>query len=142
MEEPPAQVRALLNLLADPAVQKWLEKQGLAQAATPPAFAVSTESVSDYFSSRVGAIREHMIALFAALLDLPYQFKKAIGHLQAEIPTRGTVPLLVLAFAVLGFGVEWLFRKATQHTAATSTGFLWRPPTTACGSAPPALLWP
>src|SRR5262245_34284484 len=29
--EPPAQVRALINLLADPAVQKWLEKAGVAE---------------------------------------------------------------------------------------------------------------
>jgi moderate conductance mechanosensitive channel len=115
-EEPPAQVRALLNLLTDPAVQKWLEKQGLPQTATPPAFAGLEESVSDYFSSRVGAIRKHIIAVVATLPDLPSQFERAIGLLQAQIPRRGTVLLLVLVFAALGFGVEWLFRKATQNT--------------------------
>src|SRR5208282_3526344 len=36
-EEPPAQVRALLNLLADTTVQKWLEQQGAAKAAAAPA---------------------------------------------------------------------------------------------------------
>jgi small-conductance mechanosensitive channel len=114
-EEPPAQVRALLNLLTDPAVQKWLEKQGLSQATAPPAFAGLEGSVSDYFSYRAGAIRQHVIAVVAALPDLPNQFERAIGLLQAQIPRRGTVLLLVLVFAALGFGVEWLFRKATQN---------------------------
>jgi small-conductance mechanosensitive channel len=115
-DEPPAQVRALLNLLSDPAVQKWLEKQSLSEAAAPPAHPTSEEPVSVYFSSRVGAIREHIIALVLALPDLPNQFERAIGRLQAEIPRRGTVLLLVLVFAALGFGIEWLFRKATQNT--------------------------
>ena len=55
---------------------------------------------------------------------------------------------LLAVFAALGFGVEWLFRKATQNIRAPSTGFLWRPRTTACVSSPrasplpSAWLWP
>jgi small-conductance mechanosensitive channel len=121
-EEPPAQVRALLNLLADPTVQKWLEKQGLSKAVAPPAHAASEASVSDYFSHYVGATREHIIALVAALPDLPDRFQRAIDLLQEEIPRRGTVLLLVFVFAALGFGVEWLFRKATQATRERLNG--------------------
>ena len=74
------------------------------------------ETVSEYINSRVGATREHIGALAAALPGLPSQFEEAVGLIRAEIPTRGTVPVLVLAFAALGFGVEWLFRRATQKT--------------------------
>jgi small-conductance mechanosensitive channel len=112
--ETPLKVHDFLVLLADPSVQKWLEKQDLSAAA--PAHAKENESVSHYFVSRVGAVREHIIALAAALPDLPSAFERVVDRLQAEVPRRGTVVLLVLVFAGLGFGVEWLFRKATQKT--------------------------
>jgi hypothetical protein len=71
---------------------------------------------SEYTDSRVGATREHIGNLAATVPDLPNQFEQAVSLLRAEIPTRGTVLVLVLAFAALGYGVEWLFRKATQKT--------------------------
>jgi small-conductance mechanosensitive channel len=109
------QIAELMALLADPKVREWLEKQSAAEASynnkrTPD---VETNSVSHYFDTRVGATREHIAALAAAVPDLPNQFARGVGLLQAEIPTRGTVLLLVVVFAALGFGVEWLFRKAT-----------------------------
>jgi small-conductance mechanosensitive channel len=109
------QIAELLALLADPKVRDWLEKQRAAEAAhnDKPAPDTETNSVSHYFDTRVGATREHIAALAAAVPDLPNQFERAVGLLQAEIPTRGTVLLLVVVFAVLGFGVEWLFRKGT-----------------------------
>ena len=108
------EIAEFMALLADPKVQKWLVEQHPAQAshkAKPP-----TETVSHYVDTHVAAIREHFIALGVALPDLPNQFEQAVGNLEAEIPTRGTVVGLVLAFAALGFGVEWLFRKATRKT--------------------------
>jgi moderate conductance mechanosensitive channel len=108
--------RLLLTLLGDPTVQKWLENQGLPKAAGAPAHDKSDESVSHYFYTRVRETREHVVALASALPDLPNQFERGVGLLQAEIPRRGTVLLLVLVFAGLGFAVEWLFRKATQKT--------------------------
>jgi small-conductance mechanosensitive channel len=102
-------------LLANPKVQKWLlEQQHAAEAAEKPK--PHEETVSEYIDSRVGATREHIGALAAALPGLPNRFEEAVGLILAEIPTRGTVPVLVLAFAALGYGVEWLFRKATQKT--------------------------
>ncbi|HKM73807.1 MAG TPA: mechanosensitive ion channel domain-containing protein, partial [Stellaceae bacterium] len=77
---------------------------------------VETDSVSEYFDTRIRATREHVTALVSALPDLPNQFDRGVGLLQAEIPRRGTVLFLVLVFAGLGLGVEWLFRKTTQKT--------------------------
>jgi small-conductance mechanosensitive channel len=116
-QNPPAQVRALLNLLADPSVQKWLEKQDLPEAAAPPAHAKSADSVSSYFAAHVSAVREHLAALAAALPDLPNQFAHGTDLLQADLAGRGRFPILrlVLVFGALGCGAELLFRKATQR---------------------------
>src|SRR5271169_5560190 len=110
------EVAAFIALLGDPKVQKWLEQQHAAEASHEPAPDAETSSVSDYFDSRVRATREHIVALVSALPDLPNQFERGVDLLQAEIPRRGTVLLLVLVFASLGLGVEWLFRKTTQKT--------------------------
>jgi moderate conductance mechanosensitive channel len=110
----PPEIAEFMALLADPKVRKWLEQQHAAEAAHKPA--PQAEPISQSIDALVGATREHIAALVAVLPDLPNQFERAIGLLQAEIPTRGTVPLLVVIFAAFGFGVEWLFRKATLKT--------------------------
>ena len=110
----PPEIAEFMALLANPKIQKWLVEQHPAEAAEKPK--PHEETVSEYIDARVGATREHIGALAAALPDLPNQFEEAVGLIRTEIPTRGTVPVLVLAFAALGFVVEWLFRKATQKT--------------------------
>jgi moderate conductance mechanosensitive channel len=112
---PPPEIAAFMTLLADPKVQKWLlEEQHAVKASQKPA--PEEETVSQYVDARIVATREHFAALGSALPDLPNQFERAYGRVRADIPTRGTVLALVLLFAALGFGVEWLFRKATQNT--------------------------
>jgi hypothetical protein len=67
------QVAEFIALLGDPKVQKWLEEQQhAAKASQKPA--PHEETVSEYIDSRVGATREHIGALAAALPDLPSQF--------------------------------------------------------------------
>jgi small-conductance mechanosensitive channel len=110
----PPEIAEFMALLADPKVQKWLEQQHPAEVSHKPV--PQAESVSQSVDSLVGATREHIGALATALPDLPNQFERGIGLLQAEIPTRGTVALLVVVFAAFGFGVEWVFRRATQKT--------------------------
>jgi small-conductance mechanosensitive channel len=110
----PPEIAEFMALLADPKVQKWLEQQHPAEASHKPV--PQAESVSQSVDSLVGATREHIGALATALPDLPNQFERGIGLLQADIPTRGTVALLVVVFAAFGFGVEWVFRRATQKT--------------------------
>ncbi|HUK09482.1 MAG TPA: mechanosensitive ion channel family protein [Stellaceae bacterium] len=109
----PTKIDELMGLLADPAVRDWLERQHAAEAAHEAAPSAETTPLS-YFDSRVSATREHIVALFGALPDLPNQFERAVGLLQADIPQRGTVLLMVIVFGALGSGVEWLYRKTTQ----------------------------
>jgi small-conductance mechanosensitive channel len=107
-------IHELVTLLADPGVQKWLKEEDEKKSAAEHVKNAGDESVSHYFVARLRAIREHLAALAGAVPELPNQFERGVGLLQAEIPRRGTVVLLVLLFAGLGYGVEWLFRKATQ----------------------------
>jgi moderate conductance mechanosensitive channel len=116
----PPEIAEFIALLADPKVQKWLEQQHAAETAHKPA--PQAESISQSIDSLVSATREHIAVLVTALPDLPNQLKRAIGLLQADIPTRGTVPLLIVVFAALGFGIEWLFRRATRKTRGRLDG--------------------
>ena len=115
------QIAEFMALLADPKVRDWLEKQGAVEAShSKPA--PKEETISQYVDARIGATREHFVALGSALPDLPNDFERAYSVVQADIPRRGTVVVLVLVFAALGFGVEWLFRKATQNTRERLVG--------------------
>jgi moderate conductance mechanosensitive channel len=117
----PPEIAEFIALLADPKVQKWLEQQHVAaEAARKPA--PQAESVSQSIDSLVGATREHVAALATALPDLPNQFERAIELLQADIPTRGTVLLLIVVFAACGLGIEWLFRRATRNVRGRLDG--------------------
>ncbi len=113
----PPKIHELLTLLADPKVQEWLEKQGEAKAASGPASETADSSISHEFDSHVVAIREHIVALGAALPDLPNQIEAARSLISEDLGSHGRVKglLLLAVFVGLGFGVEWLFRKATQR---------------------------
>src|SRR6516165_12498481 len=99
-------VHEFITLLADPGIQKWLKEEDEKKSAAESSKGAADQSVSHYFASRLSTIREHIYALASALPDLPNQFERGFGLLQAEIPRRGTVLLLVLVFAGLGFGVR------------------------------------
>jgi small-conductance mechanosensitive channel len=111
-EEPPAQVRALLNLLSDTTVQKWLEKQGAAKVAAASA-PETDNSVEDYLDRRAGVIHEQIDGLARAIPDLPNQFEQAAARDSAMNGAHGRAWALfnLGVFLALGFAAEWLFRK-------------------------------
>jgi small-conductance mechanosensitive channel len=118
---PPAQVQHLLDLLADPAVRDWLDKQraggpalppsGLGQETAPPGTAGS------YMASRTDAVRQHIRALVAAAPDVPDEIERLLVILSLDLEERGFVEvlLLVVGFVILGFGAEWAFYRATRR---------------------------
>ena len=114
-EATPEKIQELMTLLADPKVRDWLEQESKAEAASKQA--VTEESVSQALDSRLGAIREHIVALTGTVPDLPNQFERGHDLVTADLGEHGrTKALLLLAvFVGLGTGVEWLFRKATQR---------------------------
>lgn len=109
-KDTPPQVRQLLDLLADPAVRDWLQQQHAAQAAAAAPADVET-TPSSLLADRVAAIHQHLQTLAAALPTLPDEFERAWIILSLEFEEHGLVSvlLLILAFAALGFGAEWLF---------------------------------
>jgi len=64
-----AKVQQLLELLADPRVQKSLEER--VKSAAKPAEAAADASISSYWNARLTAVREHIAALLIILPDLP-----------------------------------------------------------------------
>jgi len=134
-EATPEKIQELMTLLADPNVRDWLEQESKAQAIQARESDTEGNSVSHEFDSHVAAIREHIVALGAALPDLPNQIETAHSLVSEDLGSHGRVKgLLMLAvFIGLGFGVEWLFRKATrtirrrldEHPLETVNDRLW-----------------
>ena len=123
-EATPKQIQELMTLLADPKVRDWLEQESKAKAAQARATDAEAISISHEFDSRVAGIREHIVALGAALPDLPKQIEHAHGLVSADLGDHGRIEGLSLlaVFVVLGFGVEWLFRRATGRIRARLDG--------------------
>src|SRR5215469_2356882 len=110
-------IHEFVTLLADPKIQQWLKEQDQAKATTGSRLDSAEMSMSHYLDGRLGAIREHIVALGGTIPDLPNQFLRGRARITEDLGENGRVKaLLFLAvFVGLGIGVEWLFRKATQR---------------------------
>ncbi len=112
--DPQAKVERLFELLGDPGVQAWLEQHRAGTAPAPAA--VSDMTMAASAASQLSDVRGHLRGLAAALPKLPAEFERAAIILSLEFEDRGLVGvlLLVAGFVALGFGAEWLFRRATR----------------------------
>jgi hypothetical protein len=125
-------IRALMTLLAE----QWLEEQGVAKSAAPPA-QQTDPSFDDYVNSAAGAIHDQIVALARAIPDLLQEFERAAARVAAVDPDSGRGQVLLdlgifgdryyvatrrlavaaqafvnlAVFGAFGFGAEWLFRK-------------------------------
>jgi small-conductance mechanosensitive channel len=108
----PAQVRQLLDLLRDPAVRAWLERE---RALGEPAAAAAP--ASDPVTGQLDAIRNQIAGLGAAVPRLPIE----LGHIAetslAQVRERGILPVLVIlvGFLALGGGLEWLYWRLSRR---------------------------
>ena len=112
----PSEIQALLNLLADPKVQAWLEKQNKTEPA-PAADKPSLESPQQVMATHVEAVREHLSGMVGVMPDMPAQFAHAADVFDAKLGNRRPERILglVIAFVALGFGAEALFWRATKR---------------------------
>ena len=110
-------IHEFVTLLADPKIQQWLKEQDQAKATTGSPLDSAEMSMSHYLDGRLGAIREHIVALGCTIPDLPNQFWRGRARITEDLGENGRVKALLLLaiFLGLGIGVEWLFRKATQR---------------------------
>jgi len=107
----PEKVKELVQLLADPDVQRWIVQQRGAPAPVQGASAATDPGGDAMMSGQIDAIRTHLAALQGAFPKVPGALAEASERVHAEMAAygMGSVFLLVAAFAALGFGVERLF---------------------------------
>lgn len=113
----PEKVKALLDLLAEPSVQTWLEKQRAQvpePAAEEPGAAIAA---STYLDMRLAATRDHLAAMAAALPTLYPQIASALNLVAADVRNAGVLRslVLILTLIVLGGGTEWVAARSTRH---------------------------
>ena len=116
-EAPPHQVELLLDLLRDPAVQQWLERQptvGAAAQAEQPAPA-QQQSAGGYFAHRLEYLRNNLHLLAAARHKLPAELERAGIILSLEFEEHGLIALLLLTaiFVGVGFLFVWAYWRLT-----------------------------
>lgn len=107
-EPAPEKVRELLQILSDPDVQRWIEQQRAAPATAIAAHAAADEAV---LAGQIDGVRAHIAAVGNAIPRVPGALADVFSRLRGAMATHGmgSVLVLVVAFAALGFGVERLF---------------------------------
>jgi small-conductance mechanosensitive channel len=117
-EPSPEQVRALAELLRDPAIQSWLQAEAAAlpprtdtAAPTPGEPATARQMIAGRLDATRGFLRE----LAATVPTLPGELERAWTILYLELQEQGLLSVvgLLALFVALGFGLEWLFWWAT-----------------------------
>jgi hypothetical protein len=119
-------VHELVVLLADPTVQEWLKQEEAKKSAAEPAPESAENSVSYLMDARLGAIREHIVALSAAVPDLPNQFERAVSLLQAESQFEGPSCCWSLCSRVWALASSGCIARRRRRHASASTVSLWR----------------
>jgi hypothetical protein len=126
------QVRAWLDLTSDPQVRAWLDQRKGGNMAPPgPASPRASASSGDSFGlsevmDHLARIQAHFRALIAALPHVPGDFAVVGKTLRNgfEKQELWRMARLLLFFLGLGYGIEWLYRRATWryrlHTADIS----------------------
>jgi small-conductance mechanosensitive channel len=109
----PDDLRALSDLLKKPSIRTWLDAQSHAPAAA--AGEAEPASMLQAMASDLDAARAFLRALAAGLPDLPAQLGTVRATVMAEAQERGLLALVgpLLAFAALGYLVQFLFWRAT-----------------------------
>ena len=117
-EPTPDQVKTLLNLLADPVVKGWIEKEtkGAPPAPAQSELAADEAGIAAYLEGQMLAARSHVGALAAAAPGLPGAWSAAVARMRQEHAGwfPGQNAILLAAFAGLGLLVEWLVGRVTS----------------------------
>ena len=121
--DPPPKVRELLDLIGDPQVRAWLDQRKNLAVAKSQAELHDRDQASDHtveldaVVGQLGRIRSHIASLIATLPHISEDFRDAGEMLASELQGRELWRMLRLfvVFIGLGYGCEWLFRRATAR---------------------------
>jgi len=77
-----------------------------------------------YLATHVDTVREHVAALWTAAPGLPAELSRVYENMVQEAMARGPGKIagLIVAFLLLGFAVEGVYRKVVRPTADTRPG--------------------
>ena len=117
--ELPAKVREFVGLMDDPQVRAWLAKQ-IEVKPEPVAPPDKPDAELNAFVAHFDLIRAHFAALAQVIPTLPEQFEQAakVAGGQVEQHSFRRALFLLALFLGLGFGLEWLFWRATTRFQA------------------------
>ncbi len=104
----PEKVRELLQILADPQVQGWIEQQ----RAAPATAATAAQPAGDaMMAGQIDGVRAHLASIGEAAPKVRGALADAAAKVHGEMAAHGVDHffLLLAAFAALGFGMERLF---------------------------------
>nr|WP_260694115.1 mechanosensitive ion channel family protein [Rhizobium laguerreae] len=110
-------IREFIKMLDDPDIRAWLETKPVQPADNPSAPAASQITAWEV------AIRNHLVALRNAFPRLLGDAANAVQIVRTEINNHGFATILVLfaALLALGFGAEWLFKRAIGGARQSSS---------------------
>jgi small-conductance mechanosensitive channel len=118
--ELPPKVRELLDLMGDPQVRAWLDqrkgntstKAETASPEIPPSHGDSVEL--NEVLTRLAQVQRHLATLLAGIPKVAEDISMAGEMLAGELKRQELLRMLRLLalFVGLGYGVEWLFRRA------------------------------
>ncbi len=120
---PPAKVEELIKLLDDPEIKAWITTKG----TPPPSAEVPAVPTASDFMLWSNTVRAHLRSIAQAIPAVPGEFMGARSTIMTEISGHrpGAILLLFVAFAALGFGAEFAFRRlvgeASGRNVASAT---------------------
>jgi len=111
-QEPSEKVRVLLQMLADPEVQRWVEQQ---RSAPAPSTSAGVAGDSPMLAGQIDGMRAHLAEIAAAVPRVRGSWAEVAARVHGEMRSHGVDHffLLLAAFAALGFGVEGVFWKVS-----------------------------
>ncbi|MHC1549918.1 mechanosensitive ion channel family protein [Phyllobacterium sp. K27] len=104
----PAKVNQLIQLLSDPEVKTWLEKELAKPETSASADAQSPETSTmpkSMVSSSLENVKQHIERTAKTIPDLPRQFTQARSTVMSELSDRGLVGVLLLVFVFIAAGI-------------------------------------
>ncbi|GGA07659.1 mechanosensitive ion channel family protein [Neptunicoccus cionae] len=107
----PNDIKELMRLLADPQIQNWLQES--ASPAIDANTSADNQSLRQKIETRLAAFAERVQALGLAWQILPRIPEVLSTHWERQLSPAQKVRSLtyILTFLVIGFGLEWLYRR-------------------------------